>query len=358
MEIIKYNEILKRKKNLLSLSIFKIIGPYRSFEKYTRFLDRILTHTYQNEFGFDTRVYFDDSCFKEIEPFFSKYKNVEFYKFNYPPLRIGDFHDGTFGSIIRLLPIFEINNLTDGEHVYEYIWVDDIDILPMNLDLGLIYTVNNELNKKFNFNNFNNFNTLFLSLFCYQRPWVKNNYNMNFPLVTNIKLDKNIFLEFLNDIVNRKFKDVVKNVLKFRPDRYIYDYDVRFPYGMDEYFTNFIIYDQLTSFNTYVIYQTDISKLFKRILINIKIDKYNIDLIKNLLKLHEISYKTEKINIKRDINNTYIKLFNKIDKQKLYKEISDYDINCFSQFINFLKKYDFKDINNFKTIINFSANIK
>ena len=53
MEIIKYNEISHRKKNLLSLSIFKIKGPYRPFEKYIRFLDRILNHTHNNKYDFE-----------------------------------------------------------------------------------------------------------------------------------------------------------------------------------------------------------------------------------------------------------------------------------------------------------------
>jgi len=347
LEITKYNKILKRKKYLLSLSIFKIKGPYRAFEKYTRFLDRILNHTYNNNYSFDIRVYFDSSCQKELELFITKYKNVEFYKFNYPPLRLGEFHDGTFGSLIRLLPIFEKQgfNNTKIDHVYDYIWIDDIDILPINLNLEFInYIIDNKIN------------TIFLSIFCYQRPWINNNYNMNFPLITNIKLSNNIFIKFIEDISNNKYKNIVEEVKKFRSDRYIYDYPVRFPYGMDEYFTNFIIYDLLCEFNTYIIYDTDITKLFKKIIKkatydDINTDTYNKDIILKLLDLHEISYKTENRNIKRDINNTYINLFNKINKEKLLKMLDEFDKNCYNEFIDFLKKYDMKDINNFKIIM-------
>ena len=347
MEIIKYNEIFKRQKHLLSLSIFKIKGPYRPFEKYTRFLVRILNHTYDNKYNFDIRVYFDDSCSQELKSIISKYKNVEFFKFNYPPLRVGPYHDGTFGSLIRLLPIFEKpgflkNNM---DHVYDYIWIDDIDILPSALNLNFITNVEIE-----------EFNTIFLSIFCYQRPWIKSEYNMNFPLITNIKLDPRIFDKFIEDVANNKYKDIIEKILKFRPDRYKYDYPVRHPYGMDEYFTNYIIYDQLTKFNTYIIYQTDVTKLLKKIIITKQIDKYNKDIINKLLELHEISYNTQDIVLKRDINNTYIKLFNKINKDNILKLLDNFEINCYNEFIDFLKRYDMKDINNFKFIVPLNKN--
>jgi len=342
MEIIKYNEIFKRQKHLLSLSIFKIKGPYRPFEKYIRFLDRLLNHVYNNKSNFDIRVYFDDSCSKELKPIIDKYKNVEFYKFNYPPLRIGVHHNGTFGSLIRLLPIFENPTFlkTVNDHVYDYIWIDDIDILPSALDLNFV-----------NDYGINKFNTIFLSIFCYKRPWIKDNYNMNFPLITNIKLDPKIFNKFIDDLANNRFPEVIEQILKFRPDRYKYDYPVKHPYGMDEYFTNYIIYDKLIKYNTYVIYQTDITKLLKKIIITKQIDKYNKDIIDKLLELHEVSYKSEDIIIKRDINNTYIKLFNKINKGDIFKVLDEFDKNCYNEFIDFLKRYDMKDINNFKFII-------
>jgi len=342
MEIIKYNEIFKRQKHLLSLSIFKIKGPYRPFEKYIRFLDRLLNHIYNNKTNFDIRVYFDDSCSKELKLIIDKYKNVEFYKFNYPPLRVGPYHNGTFGSLVRLLPIFENPTFlkTVNDHVYDYIWIDDIDILPSALDLNFV-----------NDYGINKFNTIFLSIFCYKRPWIKDNYNMNFPLITNIKLDPKIFNKFIDDLANNRFPEVIEQILKFRPDRYKYDYPVRHPYGMDEYFTNYIIYDKLIKYNTYIIYQTDITKLLKKIIITKQIDKYNKDIINKLLELHEVSYKLEDIIIKRDINNTYIKLFNKINKENILKLLDEFDKNCYNEFIDFLKRYDMKDINNFKFII-------
>jgi len=340
MEIIKFNEIKIRQKHLLSLSIVKMIGPYREFDKYTRALDRLLTHTYNNKFGFDVRVYFDDSCSLEIKTFINKYKNVEFYKFNYPPLRIGQFHDGTFGSLVRLLPIFE-ESPEGVVHQYDYVWIDDIDIFPKNLNLGDIYK-----GKK-------GFNTYFLSIFCYYRPWIKtdHNFNMNFPLVTNIKLRAFIMNNFLKDLANNKFKDVVQRILTFRPDRYIYDYPVRHPYGMDEYFTNFIIYDKLTKYNTYALYQIEVTPLLKSISYTKGIDEKYKEILKSLLDLQYTAAKATDIKIITNINNTYIKLFNKLDQPKLFSIIDEDKIKCIKEYISFLKTYDMQDITDFKYVI-------
>jgi hypothetical protein len=44
-------------------------------------------------------------------------------------------------------------------------------------------------------------------------------------------------------------------------------------------------------------------------------------------------------------------LFNKLDKQKLYSILDEEKKACIKEYIDFLNKYDMKDINNFKYII-------
>jgi len=343
MEIIKFNEIFNRKKNLLSLSIVKIIGPYKDFFKYTNGLNRILEHTNNNTYNFDVRVYFDDTVLLEIKNLINKYKNVEFYKFNYPPLRVGEFHNGTFGSLIRLLPLFEHH--PDNSHMYNYIWIDDIDVLPKYINLNII-----------NSSHITGFNTYFSSLFCYYRPWFKHshNYNMNFPLITNVKLDPKIFYRYINDLANDKYKNIIEEILNFRPDKYKYNYKIKHPYGMDEYFTNNIIYNQLTKYNTYVAYNTDVTPLLKNISYTNGIDENYKEILKSLLDLQYMTYKATDIKVLRDINNTYIKLFNKLNTQKLFALISEDKIKYIKEYIEFINKYEMKDINDFKYIIKIS----
>jgi len=335
MEIIKYNEIFKRKRNLISLSIFKIKGPYRPFEKYTNFLNNILKYLSPiiAENDFDVRVYFDDTCHKELQKIIDQFVNIEFYKFNYPPLKIGEFHDGTFGSLIRILPIFEI--------YYDYIWIDDIDIPPENIDF-----------KYMDFMHHNKIKTVFFSIFCYQRPWIKNKYNMNFPLITNIKLSKYIFMKFIEDISNRKFEKEVDQIKKYRSDRYVYDYPVRFPYGMDEYFTNYIIYDNLTkNMDTYLLYEINIARILKKVYY-MNINAYDKDIIKQLIELQELNFKSHNVETNRNIINTFIKLFNKLKKDKLQEYIgNDYEKGCLEEFYNFINQYNMKDINSIKLFV-------
>jgi len=182
MEITKYNEIKSRKKNLISLVIFRMLDEYREFEKYLYHFNLLIRHLVNNTYDFDIRVYFDDSCHKDIESYITEFKEIEFYKFNFPPLRLGKHHNGTFGALVRLLPIFET------EDKYEYIYIDDIDI-P-------IEWVNWEI---VDFIQKNNVDTYLYSLLGHNKPWtnIKNAYNIAYPLITRIKLSKNIFFRIL-----------------------------------------------------------------------------------------------------------------------------------------------------------------
>ena len=336
IEIEKYNEIKNRRKNLMSFVIFKMIGPYRSFDKYINYLKNLINNFYdkaKNE-DFDMRVYFDNSCKNDIKPLIEKYKYIEFYKYNYQPLRIGEFHNGTFGSIIRLLPIFKKDDIS-----YKYVWLDDIDIT--NLDFTLMNIFKNK-----------SINTLTSSMFCYSKPWTNNKYNLNFPIITDIKLDINILNKYLNDIVNNKYKDVIDKILTYRNDRYKYDYDIKFPYGMDEYFTNNIIYKDLTK-NAYTIYDYNITRMLKKILLsNIIKDKRNNEIINELLKLNDILWKTNNLKIKNEIINTYMKLINKIGLKALKEYFSLIDENdCLDQYYNFIETIELKTIISFQKII-------
>ena len=338
IELEKFNkiEIKNRQKNLMSFVIFKMIGPYRSFDKYINYLINLINKFYniaKNE-NFDMRVYFDNSCQNEIKPLIEKYKQIEFYKFNYQPLRIGEFHNGTFGSIIRLLPIFDKEDSS-----YDYIWIDDIDIY--NLDFNLMKIIKEKHLK-----------TLIHSMFCYNRPWIKSNYVINFPLITNIKLDINILNNYLNNIVNNKYKDIIKEIIKYRSDKFKYDYDIKFPYGMDEYFTNSIIYNDLT-INQYNYKEYDISRMLKKIyLSNLIKDKRENDIFNEILKLYDLLWKTTNKKIRNEIINTYIKLFNKIDKNNLIKYFDLINSSsCLNEYNDYLKTINLNTIDDFHKII-------
>jgi hypothetical protein len=345
IEIEKYNKIdnKNRKMNLLSVSIFKMIGPYRPFDKYINFIKNLINNFYDklSEANFDIRIYFDNSCLNEIKPLIQKYKYIEFYKYNYQPLRIGEFHNGTFGTIVRLLPIFN-----EEDYIYDYIWVNDIDIYNLDFDLLKDFKINNK-----------KFNTVVYSFFCYKRPWINPKFSLSFPIITNLKLDIKLLLKFLEDIVNNKYKNVIEKILTYRNYMYKYDYDVKFPYGMDEYFTNMIIYTDLTKKNSYFNKNFEVSRLLKKIqLSNLVKDKRDNDIIKELLDLGFMLWKTDNLKIKNEIINTYIKLLNKIGKDKIKHYFSLINENeCIDEFYDYLKNIDLITITDFYKLIPFNT---
>jgi hypothetical protein len=339
IEIEIYNPIKNRNKNLLSVSIFKMKGPYRSFDKYLNYLKKLIDtyHVQIKNSNFDMRIYFDYSCKNEIKQLIEKYKQIEFYEYNYKPLRIGEFHNGTFGSIIRLLPIFDKNDT-----MYEYIWINDIDVLELDFSLLKDFKINNQ-----------KFNTIIYTFFCYNRPWTNSNYSLSFPLITNIKLDMNILLNFLNDLVNNKYKNVIDKILLYRNDRYKYDNNIKFPYGMDEYFINNIIYNDLTKNKAYINYNYEITRLLRKIkFLNIIKDNRNNEIIDELLKLENILWITNDLKIKNQIINTYIKLVNKIGLQNMKHYFSLInEESCIDGFFEYIKNVNLQTINNFYKII-------
>lgn len=338
MEITKYNEIKSRKKNLISLVIFRMLDEYREFEKYLYHFNLLIRHLVNNTYDFDIRVYFDDSCHKDIESYITEFKEIEFYKFNYPPLRLGKHHNGTFGALVRLLPIFET------EDKYDYIYVDDIDI-P-------IEWVNWEI-VDFIFKN--NVDTYLYSLSGSNKPWsnISNTY-IAYPLITRIKLPKTIFDDFISGLSGDKYNKIVEKILNYRTTEYFYNYKVKVPYGMDKYFLNNIIYNDLCKGNTYTKLSHDPTRIF-RYLYEHKYNLFNkreIDIIENIIALDKLSYKTSDIEIKTYTKVIYLKFLEKLGKEHILTFLTEDQKKIFLKFYKFLDENKDKIEN--KTLDSFS----
>jgi hypothetical protein len=294
MEIIKYNELKYRKKILLSVSIFKMLQAYRRFNKYLGYLT-IIINLYASNNQIDIRVYFDDSCQSELNLLIKKYKNVEFYKFNYQPLRINKYHEGTFGSLIRFLPIHE--------NEYEFVWISDLEPYKFFLDENLIKKINN-----------NEINSIFYSKPYYGTPWIDKNNNypiINNFIVTNQKIPIEIFNTYLTDLASNKYNEIKMKLMKYRISYYnnLNTID-KFPYGMDEYYSNNIIYNYLYTKKTWVIYDVNPILLIKKI-------KNNTELIKMMYDLCNDLYKTNDQQIIKNMIDTIKSLIKKVGEDTL-----------------------------------------
>lgn len=322
MEIIKYNEIESRKKNLISLVIFRMLDEYREFEKYLYHFNLLIKYLVNNIYNFDIRVYFDDSCHKDIESYIKEFKEIEFYKFNYPPLKLGKHHNGTFGAIVRLLPIFET------EDNYEYIYVDDVDIPVEWINWEIVDFI------------FKNNVDTYLYSFHSNKPWanINNKYNVAYPLITRIKLSKKIFDDFIDKISGKVYEKLVERFLEYRGYDYFYNYKVKFPYGMDKYFINNLIYKDLCNGLTYTKTSHDPSRIF-RYLYNHKYNSFNkreIDIIENIIALDKLSYKSNDKEIKTYTKTMYLKFLEKFGKEHIFKFLDEPQKKVFIDFYKFL----------------------
>jgi len=318
MEIIKYNEINTRKKHLISLSIYKMLDTYRPFEIYLNNF-KLLIPFFSNNQIFDVRVYFDNSCHKDIESYIKKYPNIEFYKCNYHKLRINDYHHGVFGKLLGYLPLFEKSN-------YEYIYINDVLHKSDWIDF-----------KSINFMIENKIDTYF-----YLLPRGEEKNKISLPLLTRIKLDQYIIDNFLNDITIGKYNDVIHKMITSPNFLVSYNYDIKFPYGMDSYFINEIIYDKLCSGSVYVKITYDLLRLIHNMYkLNYdkiyKMDQRSRDLLDELRKLSEIKYNTDDQVIRGTIISLIIKFIDKFGRHefvKLFGEKEQTVIRLFYKFID------------------------
>jgi len=320
MEIIKYNEISNRKKHLISFSIYKTFDTYRSFEIYLNNLQYLLPFLKKNQELLDVRVYFDNSCQKEIEIYISKYPNIEFYKCNYPKLRINDYHHGKFGRFLGYLPLF-------GENIYEYIYITDILYKPEWINF-----------KEINFIIENKIDTFF-----YLLPKGDEKNRISLPLLTKIKLDKLILDNFLNDITIGKYDDFIHSTITNSKFLITYNYDVKFPDGMDLYFINNIIYDKLCSGSVYIKITYDLLRLinqmyklnYERIY---KMDQRSKDILEELKKLGEIKFNSSDTNIRGTIVTLLVKFIDKFGRDEFLKLFNDKQQKVIDLFYKFIDK--------------------
>lgn len=325
---------------LISVSLFMMKESYRKFPEYVNsFLNwfpQIPRNTY-------VRMYVDDSVidtedFKKIMNL--KASNLEIIQFyckeffdeeNSPKsskgvrnslrspkssISISDkyefpsgYHDGTFGSIVRLIPLFE------KPPGVKYIWISDTD-MPA---------------KFFNYRNIkemqvNNAKVFYYSKACYDKPWSE---EIRYPIGagriimnSKVELNKGLLTRFLNDILKGKYHDVLVDIKnKFEAEgSYRSFQNIRlFPYGFDELFTNKYLYPIFTHYKRLIAFEIGLSTFLQE-------------------KIVEIPGK------KKQYTNAYFKSWAVKMKQDEYKFLLDTTHEIYEK----IKDIDFKKLDNKK----------
>ncbi len=242
------NDSVKKSYDIcLSCSLFKMADPYRNFNKYVHATLKLLEAM---PTGFFMRIYTDMATFRHPE--FARiaeapFEYFEIFIYEYPEFipnkRLG-YHDGTFGALMRFLSLWDRTLWTD--YNIKYIWVSDIDISPAFLDTKIIAEME-KTHSSFGY----------YSNACYSAVWV--NYDRKYPILAgkcifgpDIKISKEHFNKFLRDCLRGKYK-WLKNVIEEREKKFHTGtpklrsvingkYII---YGFDEYYTNYIMYEDI-----------------------------------------------------------------------------------------------------------------
>ncbi len=293
-------------KNKLLISTTLFIENIENIDilqnKYIKGLHRLYNWCLEN--NYILRIYFDESCAKYIIKEYLNKNNIELYKYYFPKfyLKNKKIHYGTFGTLIRFYPLFNIK-----EHYHNNTIIADSDFqnkLKSNYN-NIIKFINN--NKQLH-------NNIFISKsrFCYSKyKRFKSACNNKFPFMAgclynyNNKFDINILNKhidkldinqaiygcdewFINETLFKTFKQNI-NMFSFVDDfrkKGIISFDHQ---KNNEYYKNRskIYYKCEDIFNNYI------KKNKKNIdIINFKQVTNDINKIKNIFKLNnnELSY--------------------------------------------------------------------
>lgn len=320
-KILDYDQ-LTNYKICISVSLFKMADPYRNFNKYvTRFLEWI----YKIPSYSFIRLYTDEASLmsKEFQTIIDKeIEHLEIFIYDYPEFKVSkvksyDFHDGTFGTLMRFLPLWDKDIWK--KYKIDFIWVSDVDIYPGFLNTDILDLMKSE-----------KANVSYYSKACYSRPWVPE--TMNFSIgagkiifTKKVEVSEYKFNRFLKDILAGKYKwlkNEIKNYYRSINDEKTLKSIIKsryITYGFDEYYCNVILYSDIQDYKLLVQYNLDL-----------KVLKFNYPGYKYKATLDNLEYKLwtdqekDNTNFKKETD----KFYNYILEQNLlsdetYKSLND-----------------------------------
>ena len=229
IEIIK--NVSNKYPNVISTSFFTMKDAYRSFTKYENALKKFLDYTNQLD-NFEVRIYTDNSGIDYALKVSQNIENVSIYKFDCPEFKDNNYHIGTFGTLVRFIPLFE-------DH--EIVWISDIDIPSTYLNKDTLQLMSK-----------NNSHIYIQTLICYERKVYgrKQTIVANKFIVKNLKFSKALLTRFLNKILKGSLKSTIDNLNLANTRKP----PSKIPYGIDEYFMNTSIYDNIRKHSSLKIY--------------------------------------------------------------------------------------------------------
>jgi len=210
--------------NILSCSFFTMQDAYRSFAKYQSQLKRFLDQV--KGLDYEIRIYTDDTG-KDFALKVAKEDNVTVLHYDCEPFHEDNGHVGTFGTLVRFLPLFE-------DH--DSVWISDIDIPDHYLDDKFKGDIKISSN------------------ICYERKvYGRKHTILAGKFISRIQFPKVLLTNFIKKLLAGKFKSEVDalNAQNTRKPPSV------FPYGVDELFLNSAVYDWIRKRDINLTVETD-----------------------------------------------------------------------------------------------------
>jgi hypothetical protein len=305
--------------------------PYRNFNKY---VNRFMEWVYKVPNNTFIRIYTDEASLmsREFQAIIDKEINhLEIFIYDYPEFKESrasgikdskvsksfasksyDFHDGTFGTLMRFLPLWDKELWS--KYKIDYLWVSDVDVYTNFLNTDILDMMKKKKAK-----------VSYYSKACYSRPWVPGDMNFSIGAGKVIFSKKAIvseykFNSFLRDILSGKYKWLKNSIKKYY--RIIKDEKTLksviknkyITYGFDEYYCNVILYSDIEDYKILVQYNLDLRVL-----------KYNYPDYKNKSTLEELEFKlwTGEENDNTEFKKETDKFYNYILKQNILTDKAD-----------------------------------
>lgn len=207
---------------IISASFFTMTDAYRKLAVYESNLKHFSRISQLP--GFCVRLYTDDSGQDIALRVTEKYDHITVIHFNCPEFREEVGHVGTFGTIVRFLPLFE---------PHELVWVSDIDIPADYLEP---YHIKDMETAKADVH--------FRTFLCYDTKVYGRHYTIAAgTIISKIKFPKQILTKFLNKLADGGLSETIERLNTANLPRK--KTPSKIPYGIDEVFTNTVFYDYM-----------------------------------------------------------------------------------------------------------------
>jgi hypothetical protein len=209
-------------KKVLSCSFFVMQGGYRDTSIYKDALQKLVSFKSKRLEGFEFRIYTDDSGKDFVLSISQNEPHVSVYHYDCPFFREGNGHTGTFGTLVRFLPLFESG--------LDVVWITDIDVFIALLDPDILKKMKQYKRQIY-----------VDTMVCYQRkPWAL----VDYPIIAHkfisfVTFPKQLLTRFLTKLINGDYSEMIDAINNYNERK---SPNLKFPYGTDELFINNKIY--------------------------------------------------------------------------------------------------------------------